>query len=82
VEEHSLHGGLGSLVSDIIAGEQLPVRIMRLGLKKGEFSKAGPRAEIRAYYRIDQTGIVNSVEKLIGGLNMVRKVEDEQAPAL
>jgi transketolase len=82
VEEHSLHGGLGSLVSEIIAEEQLSARIMRLGLTKGEFSKAGPREEIRAYYRIDQRGIVNSVEKLIGGSGTVRKGEDEQVQAL
>jgi transketolase len=65
VEEHSLHGGLGSLVSEIIAEQRLSARIKRLGLTGGEFSKAGPRAEIRAYYGIDQTGIRKAAADLL-----------------
>jgi len=65
VEEHSLHGGLGSLVSEIVADEGLTARTLRLGISKGQFSKAGPRAEIRAYYHIDQAGIVASVADML-----------------
>jgi transketolase len=65
VEEHSLHGGLGSLVSEIIAGEDLSAKLLCLGITKGEFSKAGPRVELRAHYSIDQAGIVKSVEQLL-----------------
>jgi transketolase len=59
VEEHSVHGGLGSIVSEIVAEEGLAAKVLRLGITEGEFSKAGPRKEIRAYYRIDQKGIRN-----------------------
>lgn len=65
VEEHSLHGGLGSLVAEIIADEGLAVQCKRLGITAGQFSKAGPRAEIRAFYRIDQKGIVETVKSLL-----------------
>jgi len=65
VEEHSLHGGLGSLISEIIAEAGLPVRLVRLGIPEGQFSKAGPRAELRAYYKIDKDGIVETAVKIL-----------------
>ncbi len=65
VEEHSLHGGLGSLISEIIAEAGLPVRFVRLGIPEGQFSKAGPRAELRAYYKIDKDGIVETAVKIL-----------------
>jgi energy-coupling factor transporter ATP-binding protein EcfA2 len=66
VEEHSLHGGIGSLVAEIIAEEQLDVQFKRLGITEGQFSKAGPRKEIRAYYHIDAPGIVQTAKQLLG----------------
>lgn len=65
VEEHSLHGGIGSLVAEIIADERLDVQCTRLGITEGQFSKAGPRAEIRAYYNIDKNGIVKAAKAII-----------------
>lgn len=65
VEEHSLHGGLGSLVAEVLAEAGLQADILRLGIPEGQFSKAGPREEIRAFYRIDRNGIVKTVRKLM-----------------
>jgi transketolase len=65
VEEHSLHGGIGSLIAEIIADEGLEVQYKRLGIPEGQFSKAGPRSEIRAYYNIDTQGIVETTKKLL-----------------
>ena len=65
VEEHSLHGGLSTLILEIIAEQGMVVELLRLGITKGEFSKAGPRDEIRAYYRIDQKGIVSAAQELL-----------------
>jgi transketolase len=65
VEEHSLHGGLGAIISEIIAEEGLAVNLARLGISKGQFSKAGPRAEIRSHYKIDQAGIVKTVVDMV-----------------
>ena len=72
VEEHSLHGGLGALVSEMVAQEGLSVRMLRLGVSKGRFSKAGPREQIRSYYHIDQEGIVASVVDLLCGNGKIR----------
>ncbi len=63
-EEHSLHGGLGSLVAETIAEAGLSVRLRRLGIPEGQFSKAGPRAQIRAYYGIDSAGIAGAAREL------------------
>jgi len=65
VEEHSLHGGIGSLIAEIITDEGLEVKYKRLGIPEGQFSKAGPRAEIRAYYHIDAQGIVETVKMFL-----------------
>ena len=65
VEEHSLHGGLGSICSEIIADEGLGVKCVRLGIPEGQFSKAGPRNELRGYYNIDTPGIVETAKRVL-----------------
>lgn len=65
VEEHVLTGGLGSLVAEVIAEEGLGVPFKRLGLPYGVFPKAGPRAEMRAYYGFDARGIVAAVREML-----------------
>lgn len=65
VEEHSLHGGLASLVSEIIAQKNLQAKLIQLGVPQGQFSKAGPRKEIRAYYKIDKNGIMETAKSLM-----------------
>ena len=61
VEEHSIHGGVGSLVSEIVAEEGLCCRVKRLGFPEGKFAIPGPRDEMRAHINIDAEGIVNAV---------------------
>jgi transketolase len=65
VEEHTLNGGLGSLVCEIIAEKGLNAQIVRLGITEGQFSKAGPRTDIRAYYKIDKNGIVETTRRML-----------------
>ncbi len=65
VEEHSKHGGIGSLVAEVIAEEQLGLRLTRLGIEEGEFAKAGPRDQVRAYHKIDAAGIITTAKKVL-----------------
>ncbi|MDY0093047.1 MAG: transketolase C-terminal domain-containing protein [Candidatus Vecturithrix sp.] len=65
VEEHSMHGGIGSLVAEMIAENGLAVSLKRLGIPEGQFSKAGPRAALRAYYQIDARGIAANAQTLV-----------------
>ena len=65
VEEHSLHGGPGSLVSEITAEEGLPCRVKRLGFAEGHFPMTGPRSEMRAHAGIDARGIADAARALL-----------------
>jgi transketolase len=60
VEEHSIHGGVGSLVAEIVAEEGLCCRLKRLGFPEGQFAIPGPRDEMRAHINIDAEGIVKA----------------------
>ncbi len=64
VEEHSLHGGVGSLVCEIAAEEGIACRVKRLGFAEGKFAVPGPRAEMRAFVGIDAKGIVKAALEL------------------
>lgn len=65
VEEHSLHGGIGSLVSELVAEEGIGCRIKRLGFVEGKFATPGPRNMMRAHVGIDAQGIIQaSVEMM------------------
>jgi transketolase len=57
VEEHSVHGGLGSFVSEQITDRGLAARLIRLGVPEGEFAPASPRPAIRKRYSLDSEGI-------------------------
>ncbi len=65
VEEHSRHGGIGSVVGDIVSDYGLSSQVIRLGIPEGQFAKAGPRAELRRYYNIDAAGIAASVRTIL-----------------
>lgn len=65
VEEHSINGGIGSLVAEIIAEHDISAKLIRLGIPDGNFAKAGPRSEIRAYHKIDMDGIINAAKNLL-----------------
>ena len=58
MEEHSVAGGLGSTVAEVLAERGIPSRLQRLGIPEGKFSVSGPRDRIRATYGLDRAGIV------------------------
>lgn len=66
VEEHSTHGGIGSLISSTLfdAGFRGPVG--KVGFPEGIFVKAGPREEIRRFYGLEATSIAAKAERLLG----------------
>ena len=63
VEEHSIYGGMGSAVAELLA-EKHPVPVSRLGLTT--FGQSGSAAELLAFYGIDAAGIVARVKELLG----------------
>ena len=63
VEEHSIYGGMGSAVAELL-GEKHPVPVTRLGLKT--FGQSGDAAELLAYYGLDAAGIAARVREVLG----------------
>lgn len=60
VEDHNIQGGLGTLVSAVIAEAGLSCKLIKLGIPD-EFSVYGPRNEIAAHYGFDENGIVSAI---------------------
>lgn len=63
VEEHSIYGGLGSLVSQLTA-EKYPVKVRQIALPDGHLIP-GSNKELFAYYRMDAKGIAETVKKTL-----------------
>lgn len=60
VEDHNIQGGLGTLVSAVIAEAGVSCKLIKLGIPD-EFSIFGPRNEIAAYYGFDENGIIRAI---------------------
>ena len=60
VEEHSVYGGLGSMVSQVTA-EDCPVRVKQIALPDGHLI-SGTNKEVFAYYKMDGKGIAETVK--------------------
>lgn len=62
VEEHSIYGGMGSAVAELLAEKQ-PCRVSRLGMTG--FGQSGSAAELLAHYGLDTEGIAARVRELL-----------------
>ena len=63
VEEHSIYGGMGSAVAELL-GEKHPVPVTRLGMTT--FGQSGDAAELLAYYGLDAAGLAARVREVLG----------------
>lgn len=59
VEEHFVYGGIGTMISDLLAAKQ-PTEVLKLGIPN-EYALTGPYNEILAHYGLDADGIAKSV---------------------
>ena len=62
VEDHSIYGGLGSIVSEILS-KNMPRKIHMIGTK--EFGRSGTPLEVLKYYGLDEQSIYEKVKKII-----------------
>ena len=67
VEEHNINGGVGSLVAEVLAENGCAVRLLRLGIKDGDYAIAADRAEMRARHELDVEGIVRHALRICKG---------------
>lgn len=63
VEEHSVIGGLGSAVCDLLS-EKAPTRVLKLGIND-TFGESGPAKELIARYGLDAEGIYQKVKAFV-----------------
>lgn len=61
VEEHSIIGGLGSAVCDVLC-EYAPVPVYKIGMRD-RFGESGPAVELLQKYQLDAEGIYKQVKK-------------------
>jgi transketolase len=60
VEEHSVIGGLGSAVCDVLC-EKLPTQVLKIGVQD-VFGESGPAKELLHKYELDAEGIYKQVK--------------------
>ena len=63
VEEHSVIGGLGSAVSEVL-GEVCPVPVVKVGVND-PFGQSGKPDELLEYYGLTATNVVEKAKKAI-----------------
>lgn len=62
-EEHSIIGGLGSAVCEVLS-ENLPTPVIRIGVND-EFGQSGPALELLEHYKLNSDNIVEKALKLV-----------------
>jgi len=63
VEEHSVIGGLGSAVCDVLA-EKAPTKVMKIGIYD-KFGESGPALELLKKYGLDTDGIYEKIKTFV-----------------
>ncbi len=63
VEEHSIIGGLGSAVCEVLC-EELPTKVLRIGVEDC-FGESGPALELLHKYELDAEGIYKKVKNFV-----------------
>jgi transketolase len=66
VEQHSTHGGCGSIAAEIIAENGLGARLKRLGVPEGSFTKNAPAPFNKRFFGLDGPGIAAEIQKFRG----------------
>ena len=62
VEDHSIIGGLGSSVCEVLA-EEYPTKVIRMGIQD-RFGKSGNAEQLIKYFKIGYEAIINKVKEI------------------
>ena len=63
IEEHSTHGGLGSIVAETIADNGLNAKLLRLGVPEGTFTLNNSADVNKKFFHLDSQGIESIITK-------------------
>ncbi len=61
IEDHSIIGGLGSAICEVLA-EEYPTKVIRMGMKD-RFGKSGKAEQLLKYFKMDSEAIVENVKE-------------------
>ena len=64
VEDHSIVGGLGGAVAEVL-GERQPTRMKRIGMT--EYGRSGTPADLYVHYGLDRSGIKRQIAEFLKG---------------
>ena len=59
IEDHSIIGGLGTAVCEVLS-EEYPTKVIRMGIKD-KFGKSGKAEELMRYFRITAEDIIEKI---------------------
>jgi len=59
IEDHSIIGGLGTAISEVLT-EEYPTKLIRMGIKD-EFGKSGKATELLKYYGLTAEQIIKNI---------------------
>lgn len=62
IEDHSIIGGLGTAISEVLT-EEYPTKLIKMGIKD-EFGKSGKATELLEYYRLTAKDITSMVKNI------------------
>ena len=62
VEDHSIIGGLGSSVCEVLA-EEYPTKVIRMGIQD-RFGKSGKAEQLIKYFKIGYEAIINKIKEI------------------
>ena len=60
IEDHSIIGGLGSAIAEVLT-EEYPCKLIRLGIKD-TFGKSGNAVELLKYFGLTSDGIIQTIK--------------------
>ncbi|TAK34807.1 MAG: transketolase [Chloroflexota bacterium] len=70
VEEHSIVGGLGSAVAEVLLEAGIgQINFRRIGLRDGFSSQVGDQDYLRAHYDLDADGILRTIDSALARAN-------------
>jgi transketolase len=64
VEEHTIEGGLGSIVVEALARRRVPTPVFTHGLQD-EFALIGPPSHLYRYYGLDADGVATVAHRAL-----------------
>jgi transketolase len=66
LEQHSTHGGAGSIIAELIAEEGLGAKLRRLGVPEGAFTKNAAASFNKTFFALDGQGVAGKIREFIG----------------